>query len=126
MRRLMRPYHPAHLWMSIPVLVAALSLAPDDALADRATDSRLLASQCAQCHGTNGASAGGFDSLAGESAREIEEELNEVLRPGERGDIMEHQAQGYNAYQITLIAEYFSQLSKAREPERDDRDDDDD
>lgn len=98
---------------SVLSLAVTLSIPAGAALADRATDSRLLASQCAQCHGTNGVSAGGFDSLAGESIREIEEELSEVLTPGESSDIMDHQAQGYNDYQIRLIAEYFSRLPKA-------------
>ena len=38
---------------------------------------RLLASQCFQCHGTNGKSVNGWDSIAGESYNEIMEELEE-------------------------------------------------
>lgn len=39
---------------------------------------RLLASQCAQCHGTNGQAVSGMDKLAGESEGEIYKELIEM------------------------------------------------
>jgi len=95
------------------------------ALADRAQDARLLASQCAQCHGTNGASAGGIDSLAGEEYRDLLDKMLDMSRPGETGDMMKHQAKGYNAYQLRLIAEYFASLPKAGDGDGGDDDDDD-
>ena len=51
--------------MSAPCLAALLLLAAP-AFAQTADNGRLLASNCFQCHGTNGKpSVGGFDRLAG-------------------------------------------------------------
>ncbi|MCG6904426.1 MAG: hypothetical protein LJE68_17280 [Rhodobacter sp.] len=101
-----------------PVLLVSAALAlltglPQGALADRATDARLLASQCSQCHGTNGVSAGGIDSLAGSEYQDLVDKMMDMGRPGETGDIMKHQAKGYTTYQIMLIAEYFASLPKS-------------
>lgn len=68
---------------------------------------RLLASQCAQCHATNG--TGGFEAIAGENAASLYEELLEMkARPVE--NIMDRQARGYTYEQLWLIAEYFATL----------------
>ena len=67
---------------------------------------RLLASQCAQCHGTNGGGPG-FDSIAGEGASELYKDLREMkARPVE--SIMDRQARGYTDYQLQLISNYLS------------------
>ena len=69
---------------------------------------RLLASQCAQCLGTNGAGPG-FDELAGKSASELFNELIEMkYRPIE--GIMDRQVRGYTDEQLRLIADYLSTL----------------
>jgi sulfide dehydrogenase cytochrome subunit len=66
---------------------------------------RLLASNCFQCHGTNGH---GMENLAGKSVSSITEEMNEMrLKPA--GDEMMHvHARGYTPAQVNLIADYFS------------------
>lgn len=66
---------------------------------------RLLASNCFQCHGTNGH---GMESLAGESAREISGELFEMKQKPAGAEMMNVHAQGYTTAQINLIADYFS------------------
>ena len=74
---------------------------------------RLLASNCFQCHGTNGVASGGFDSLAGESVSEIVGELNEMaleIAPG--GGIMRPHALGYTQAQIQSLATYFASQPK--------------
>lgn len=45
---------------------------------------RLLASNCFQCHGTNGKGPG-FDKLAGKSARKLFQEMKKY-QSGEEGD----------------------------------------
>lgn len=71
------------------------------------TAGQLLASQCAQCHGTNG--TGGFEAIAGKNAVSLYEELLEMkARPVE--NIMDRQARGYTDEQLWLIAEYFATL----------------
>ena len=66
---------------------------------------RLLASNCFQCHGTNGH---GMASLAGKSASDIAGDMKEMAlkSPGEK--MMFAHARGYSAAQIDLIADYFS------------------
>lgn len=70
---------------------------------------QLLASQCAQCHGTNG-NGPGFDKLAGSSAREISNEMLEMKYRSVPEGIMGRQAHGYTDEQIQLIANYLSGL----------------
>lgn len=64
---------------------------------------RLLASQCAQCHGTSGAGPG-FEQIAG---KDLFNDLIEMkYRPIE--GIMDRQARGYTDEQLRLIADYLS------------------
>lgn len=69
---------------------------------------RLLASNCFQCHGTNGNPVGGFDRLAGESSAEIYDELLEFRSGDEEFGIMTLHARAYTDQQLRLIADYFS------------------
>ena len=66
---------------------------------------RLLASNCFQCHGTNG--KGGVETLAGASSSEIYNELKEMQRKSSP-EMMDMHARGYTDAQIRLIADYFS------------------
>jgi sulfide dehydrogenase cytochrome subunit len=66
---------------------------------------RLLASNCFQCHGTNGH---GMEHLAGKSASSISSELYEMRLKPAASHIMNVHAQGYTTSQIGLIADYFS------------------
>jgi len=82
---------------------AALLIAAIPATAE---PGRLLAAQCAQCHGTNGAGPG-FDSIAGKDPDELYHELVEMKsRPIE--GIMDRQARGYTDAQLRSIADYLS------------------
>jgi len=67
---------------------------------------RLLASNCFQCHGTDG--RGGFERLAGKSSSEIYSELREMKAENKPGEIMNRHAAGYTDAQIKLIADYFA------------------
>jgi hypothetical protein len=69
-------------------------------------DARLLASNCFQCHGTNG--SGGFESIRGDEAGEVREYRNLGQAPANR-DIMAAHAQGYTDEQITLIVRHLQQ-----------------
>jgi cytochrome subunit of sulfide dehydrogenase len=67
---------------------------------------RLLASNCFQCHGTDGRGPG-FDKLAGKSASDTYHELIE-MRAGKEGDgLMTRHAMGYTDAQLRAIAQYF-------------------
>ena len=67
---------------------------------------RPLASNCFQCHGTDGKGPG-FEKLAGKSASDIYHELIE-MRAGKEGDgLMTRHAMGYTDAQLRAIAQYF-------------------
>lgn len=87
-------------------IALALGLAATSALAAPPAG-QLLASQCAQCHGTNG-NGPGFDKLSGSSAREISNEMLEMKARSIPEGIMGRQAHGYTDAQIQLIADYLS------------------
>jgi cytochrome c553 len=69
---------------------------------------RLLASNCFQCHGTNGAGPG-FDSIAGKSVDEIYKGLREMRSEDPGNDIMKAHARGYTDEQLRQISTYLSQ-----------------
>jgi cytochrome c553 len=92
-----KSYLPLALALGLTAATGALAAPPAG---------QLLASQCAQCHGTNG-NGPGFDTLAGKSSRELRNELTEMkYRPVE--GIMDRQARGYTDAQIQLIADYLA------------------
>lgn len=70
---------------------------------------RLLASNCYQCHGTNGAGPG-FDSIAGKSTDEIYKKLKEMQAKNPGNDIMKAHARGYTDTQLRQVSTYLSQL----------------
>jgi cytochrome c553 len=65
---------------------------------------RLLAAQCAQCHGTNGHAVKG-ESLAGKNIYGDVSEMKSKVKPE---DIMHQQAKGYTDAELRLIGQYFS------------------
>lgn len=70
---------------------------------------RLLASNCFQCHGTNG--TGGFERLTGNSAKEIYSELREFVSGKEDADgIMAAHAMGFSDTELQAIANYFASV----------------
>ena len=68
---------------------------------------RLLASNCFQCHGTNGKGPG-FDTLAGKSASKLYGELIEFRNGQEGNGIMAKHALGYTDAQLRQLAQYLS------------------
>lgn len=70
---------------------------------------QLLASQCYQCHGTNGRAVAGFESIVGESAKSMYEKLLEMSRRRPE-NIMDLQARAFTPAQLRLIAQYLSTL----------------
>lgn len=66
---------------------------------------QLLASNCFQCHGTNGY---GMEHLAGMKPNELISELNEMKAKNVGDDIMNVHAQAYTIEEVKLIADFFS------------------
>ena len=74
---------------------------------------RLLASNCFQCHGTNGSPrVAGFDRLAGKSSNDIFKELKEFQTKNDPNEIMKVHALGYTDDQLRLIADFFSRQQR--------------
>lgn len=114
-------FHPTIGIVSIVFVASLLSACGAEAGADGRVNNnninpgplsagRLLASQCAQCHGTDGVSKTGIESLVGESRNEIIKEMRE-MRNKTSHKIMNLQAKGYTAEQVIMIADYFASLS---------------
>lgn len=75
--------------------------------AQTSPNGRLLASNCFQCHGTNGKGPG-FDRLSGESANEIYKELLEFRSGKEGNGIMSAHALGYTDAQLRALAQWLA------------------
>lgn len=71
---------------------------------------RLLASNCFQCHGTNGYA--GELKIGEQSASSIISDLNEMKAKDPRSNIMNLHARAYTTEEIKLIAEYISKQIK--------------
>jgi cytochrome c553 len=78
-----------------------------EAQTSTSTQGRLLASNCFQCHGTNGRGPG-FDKLAGKPASEIYEEMKSFQTGHEGNGIMARHAQGYTDAQLRDLSSYLS------------------
>ena len=88
---------------------------------------RLLASQCAQCHGTSGYAVGDMDDLAGEDAKDLYEDLEDMRFEDRPENIMDHQALGYTEDQIRRIAAFYATIPESkREDEKEDEEDEED
>lgn len=76
-------------------------------LAQNAPPGRLLASNCFQCHGTQGRGPG-FDSIAGKSPGEIYRKLLEFRAGKEGNGIMARHSLGYTDAQLRQIDAYLA------------------
>jgi cytochrome subunit of sulfide dehydrogenase len=94
----------------VVAVLALVSAAIFPALAQAQTPGRLLASNCFQCHGTNG--NGGFERLTEDSAAELFEELKELqgnpATAEHEEEIMVVHANGFTDAELWLIAKFFA------------------
>jgi len=70
---------------------------------------QLLASQCAQCHGTSGAGPG-FDKIAGKPADDLYGDLIDMKYSTQIESIMDRQARGYTDAQLYELSDFLSTL----------------
>lgn len=104
------PHMPASAcrWTAASLLAGLLTaLAPASQAATTIPAGRLLASNCFQCHGTNGRGPG-FERLAGQSASELYQELKEFQSGQEGNGIMAKHAWGYTDAQLQSLASWLS------------------
>jgi cytochrome subunit of sulfide dehydrogenase len=69
---------------------------------------RNLAATCANCHGTDGRSAGSVARLAGNPAQDTIAKLTDFKEGKRPATIMHQIAKGFTDQQIKLIADYFA------------------
>lgn len=94
-------------WTTAACLLGAAGLAhaagqPDPNLA------RNLAATCANCHGTNGKSLGGMESLAGEPKEKLLQKLADYRSGDKPATIMHQIVVGYTDEQLDLITTWFA------------------
>jgi sulfide dehydrogenase cytochrome subunit len=71
---------------------------------------RLLAANCANCHGTDGRTQGGMPGLAGLPKTYIVQQMQDY-KSGKRAATVMHQlAKGYSDAEIEALAAYFSAI----------------
>lgn len=92
-------------FFQIALLAAAVSLPIASSAAP--PPGRLLASMCAQCHGTNGQAVAGFESVSGKNANEMFKSLLE-MKNRRAENIMDLQVRAFTDSQLRLIAEYLA------------------
>lgn len=99
------------LMSGLAAVAASLLALPAAAQTTAPPEGRLLASNCFQCHGTDGRS--GFEEINGKSSTEIYSKLKEMQRkqPGSGDwDIMVPHAKGYTDAQLLKISQYLSTI----------------
>jgi glyoxylase-like metal-dependent hydrolase (beta-lactamase superfamily II) len=112
-----RPLHddtaPWRSTMKNRLLFAALAALMVSAhAADDPPQMRMLAANCANCHGTTGRASGPMPSLAGVNKAYFIEQMRQ-FRDGKRPATVMHQlAKGYSDDEIALLAEFFARQSK--------------
>ena len=78
--------------------------------AQDANQGRLLASNCANCHGTDGRSQGGMPALTGLTKPYIIQQMQDYKSGKNTATIMHQLAKGYTDAQIEALAAYFSSV----------------
>jgi cytochrome c553 len=73
---------------------------------------RNLAATCANCHGTDGVSVGGNESLAGVPRAELLQKLNDFKTGKKPATIMHQLTKGYTDAQLELVATWFAAQPK--------------
>ena len=96
---------------SLTIIVSAIVVASSGSAVAQGADPNLarnLAATCANCHGTNGVSAGQSESLAGMAKADIVRKMQEFKAGTKGATVMTQLAKGYTDEQIELIAGWFA------------------
>jgi len=102
---------------SISFVIAVVAVVGANAAAAQGSDPNLarnLAATCANCHGTNGVSQGGTESLAGVSKDDLVRKMQEYRAGTRPGTIMPQLAKGFTDAQIELIGGWFATQKVAK------------
>jgi len=100
-------------FLALAALFAA-GAAPAWAQAGDPNLGRNLAATCANCHGTDGRSAGGTPSLAGANRADLVRKMQDFKAGRTPATVMHQLAKGYTDEQIALAADWFAAQKPAR------------
>ena len=92
----------------VPLATACLLATAGTAHAADPHLARNLAATCANCHGTNGKSLGGMESLAGEPKEKLLQKLADYRSGDKPATIMHQIVVGYTDEQLDLITTWFA------------------
>ena len=92
------------------LLASAIAVLQAPAIAQSPDQARLLAANCANCHGTEGRSQGGLPALNGVPKATLIALLQDFKSGKRPATIMQQLAKGYTDAEIDGIAGYFSSL----------------
>ena len=104
----MRMFHVGLAALTALVVAAAAAQTTDRNLA------RNLAATCANCHGTQGVSQGGTESLAGMAKETMISKMQEFKTGARPASIMHQLSKGYTDEQLALIAGWFAEQKAAK------------
>ncbi len=90
------------------VVAALLASSFSMAFAQDADQARSWAASCSNCHGTNGVSSPGRETLAGMPEEMIIKKMQDFKAGRTQATIMHQLAKGYDDAQIAAIAKYFA------------------
>ncbi len=107
MKRMISPPRVIAVAIGLAGLLSALPALSQTATSPSGPIGRLLASNCFQCHGTNGRGPG-FDTLAGKSASELYKDMKEFQAGKEGDNIMARHVMGYSDAQLQALAQWLS------------------
>ena len=93
-------------------LLALAAAVGTTAVAQTPDQGRLIASNCATCHGTNGLSQGGMPSLNGVDKASIATMMQDFRSGRKPATIMHQLSKGYTDSEIDAVAAYFASLKK--------------
>ena len=94
----------------VALLIACL---PVVAASQDTTVDRMIASQCAQCHGTDGHATGDIDQIAGKDTADLYNKLLDMKGEDRPEGVMDHQALGYTDEQLYRIARHYSTVPES-------------
>ncbi len=97
-----------HLPILTLAILAAAAAAPAAGQGASPNVARSLAATCANCHGTNGVSVGGFESLAGKPKDDLVRAMRDFKAGTRPATVMTQLAKGYSDEQIVEIAGWFA------------------
>ena len=97
--------HPMGLYLAISIAASGTALAQD-------AQTRLVAANCSNCHGTDGRSQSGMPMLAGLDRAYFVEQMQDFKSGKRPATIMHQLAKGYTEAEVEALATHFSSMKR--------------